>query len=54
MPIKSIKMDVMSPNTAAAPLSASKLFFTMMNPFASAKSAILHMKKKIRVTIPNT
>lgn len=50
----SINRAVIRPNTPAAPLPASKFYFTIINPFASAKFAILHIKKNSVVTVPST
>ena len=49
-----INSAVIRPKTPAAALPASKFYFTIMNPFASAKFAILHIKKNNVVTTPST
>lgn len=52
--ISIIMIAVITANTPAAPRPSLKCFPTITNPFASAKSAIDHIKNQANATILNT
>lgn len=48
--IPNISSEVINPKTAAAPFPAAKLADTMVNPLASAKLAMLQIRKNTITT----